>query len=135
MTTATEMLRMIETVSPDDTAKLDEIDARVYLEYTELGQSLVKFHDKDISLALKHAIHFEHAEKYTRSRDALKAIRPNGWQLEVQEGFSVNGWRAGLMKRSDKLELVTAYLPTEELSELHAIIQAIEYDRSNGGAQ
>lgn len=81
--------------------------------------------------------------KFVFSRDTLKAIRPEGWVFEVQ---NIHPW--ALEKR---LWRVTGYFhkfenepyelgsisvskrsdcKTEELAELHAIIQAIDHDRS-----
>jgi hypothetical protein len=75
MTEAETILKMIETVDPADTEKLDEIDARVgeYLDYN--------------------------------SPDPKAVI----------------GSR----------ENASPELQTEELAELHAIVQAIEYERRN----
>lgn len=56
------ILKMIETVDPDDSVKLDEIDLAVYKYIGELHMML---------------------PKVTRSRDALKAIRPDGWDCRV----------------------------------------------------
>ena len=135
MTSAQEILKMIEEVSPDDTAKLDEIDARVtvWLEGYDWGssqaymknQSVLEFYSEE---GLEHRYYISH---YTRSRDALKQIRPEGFLL--REFQDVNGkWQAGLYKPSEAFvgtSSLRLWLPTEELAELHAIIQAIEYER------
>ncbi len=160
-----EILKMIEEVDPSDTAKLDEIDARAccYLN-TTYTQKFMRM----INRCGKHGDGFEYkyysniggVEKkgirdqnlcirFTRSRDALKAIRPEGWFLEskwltgnkgkpfgqkngdiwkaLASGYSYEGsyGEIGSITRSVR----SSALPTEELAELHAIIQAIAYER------
>jgi hypothetical protein len=130
MTDAETILNMIETVDPTDTAKLDEIDARVccYAKGYEFEQM-----DGDSNLYWAMMPHDRHVclstPKYTRSRDALKAIRPEALGLENYVGrggvtdanafFYLNHQKVHFRYTGD----------TEELAELHAIIQAIEYDR------
>jgi hypothetical protein len=135
MTPAQTILKLIESVDPSDTAKLDEIDARVwclthgqeYVGRNVSGEECFRngYNGMTPTSARK-------ARKYTRSRDALKAIRPEGfvWQhLTHYEGFST---RAELNPVTDKSIVLSSprFLPTEELAELHAIIQAIEHERS-----
>src|SRR5262249_23630579 len=70
--------------------------------------------------------------KYTRSRDALKAIRPEGWFIGNMREYASREFMCGLYQRSSaEMEIVSGDLPTEELAELHAIVQAIEYERRN----
>lgn len=119
---ATEILRMIEEVSPDDTAKLDEIDARV--------QPYV-----DAALGVYETEMGYQPRKYTRSRDALKAIRPGAWYWFANSSpgsnniFSIHKETSGPSGWYEPC-FSSQILPTEELAELHAIIQAIEHDRS-----
>ena len=113
--TAKQILELIESVDPKDTDKLDEIDARV--EWF-LGVSV-----EPMSTGLY---------KYTRSRDALKQIRPDGkimWCFfeNYPEGARA---RAEIFHDHGDNPIQTGWFPTEELAELHAIIQAIEYERS-----
>jgi len=69
--------------------------------------------------------------KYTRSRDALKDIRPEGWTPTKLMGNVINKlWSFGLYHWPSNTSTVQTSLPTEELAELHAIIQAIDYERS-----
>jgi hypothetical protein len=107
-----DILKMIETVSSDDTAKLDEIDKAVFYY---CGCS------------------FASIQKYTRSRDALKAIRPNGSSLSLCIGIDgrtkYQYWHA-TKDNPNPYPYEASDLPTEELAELHAIIQAIEYERN-----
>lgn len=65
------------------------------------------------------------------SRDALKAMRPEGWHIFIYH-FTI-GFKAELSRdRASMKPILTKqikHLPTEELAELHAIIQAREYER------
>ena len=141
----TELLKMIETVDPSDTAKLDEIDARVH-EY--LG---FQWHGDGVSV--EHKLWAGHwgfdsvkepslcncetqkdfapePKEYTRSRDALKAIRPDGFIFYICPAKTVtNKWVFTCNVIPDDCLFDCKYLPTEELAELHAIIQAIAYER------
>ena len=152
-----EILELIESVDPSDTAKLDEIDARVWcwlknkeiveqkvVEYTggPSRPSLWYFRNgKDgfwNKTLLTDYLEDENWE-YTRSRDALKAIRPEGWVFysssSIPEqlhgtcycdkgGKRICDWLE-LNKKFDERDCVI----TEELAELHAIIQAIAFER------
>lgn len=146
---------MIEEVDPADTDKLDEIEVRV--ECFLRGITLVKW---------PHTIHWPEKpdrpaytrsynnmgtvnhpdmakvvvyKRYTRSRDALKAIRPDGCYFRVGndgEGtdpdlFVCEMYYAPAYKNRG---IKAVALPTEELAELHAIIQAIAYERGQVGA-
>lgn len=129
--TATEILRLIENVDPSDTAKLDEIDARVWCYIEELqyvGTSkrgpvpmFLYNYDKE-----EFAASFN-GKKYTRSRDALKAIRPEGWDYACS--YTSGRW-AELWKQDNLWRCVANNLPNDELAELHCVIQAIEYERN-----
>lgn len=71
------------------------------------------------------------------SRDALKAIRPEGYFPQTnrakKESYTPWGFQALAAKLTgDDLGHCTEFspvLPTEELAELHAIIQAINHER------
>ena len=114
MTEAQKILLMIETVRNvwEDSQLLNDIDLAVQ-----------KYLGEHISLT-----------EYTRSRDALKDIRPDGWGVghhcedkwhtEMRANCYQIGEKGHNIKRSP-------VLPTEELAELHAIIQAIEWEREN----
>jgi len=125
---AQDILKMIEEVDPSDTAKLDEIDARVHhlLVTTRLGSNL-PCDERWFKARKKNG----DCPQYTRSRDALKTIRPDGWSpsframthdierdLYCSELMTQDGW------------VQSKFVPTEELAELHAILQAIAYERS-----
>lgn len=123
MTDAQTILRLIEAVDREDSEKLDEIDVRVWF--------FVREEDPIKGQTWKGP----KPPEFSRSRDALKAIRPEGWCLErVQTddrlGYSfiltkmnAIGWGAHIKTPDFK------WFKTEELAELHAIIQAIEYER------
>jgi hypothetical protein len=175
--TEQKILQMIENVDPADTDKLDEIDARVwcYLKgyiYMHHGSDDGKYicfkKPKDCNERYECELVSDMAQeafvrfpKYTRSRDALKAIRPEGFsEYFINYDYHVTGngealgygWEATIeftpktkplwVRCWEKLSkhnipeenqvwfFNSKVLPTEELAELHAIIQAIAYERS-----
>lgn len=120
MTPAQEILRLIETVDPADFAKLDEIDLQVHL-YIDT---------KKPTSAGASAQGFFGPPEYTRSRDALKAIRPEGWYFGVRHApLYLAEINFDCKASSKQKHIYGPTLPTEELAELHAIIQAIEFER------
>ena len=132
-----ELLEMIEAVDPSDTAKLDEIDARVWVFLDKKKRRIIAgkieqfISDDGYGFeAGWYGVSGSFCLKYTRSRDALKAIRPNGWQwyASANRGMVTFVFHKGLHANP---EAHGADLPTEELAELHAIIQAISYERQN----
>jgi hypothetical protein len=154
-----QLLEMIETVDPKDTAKLDEIDARVwcYLGGEHWGRiEPVKFlyfgptETENLygelkivcGLTFSYKGKFPHEaeyrdctefmtgfKKYTRSRDALKQIRPKGWDIHIKYWPTELGKnRAYAWIEKDKKQFRYS-LPNEELAELHAILQAIDFER------
>lgn len=134
-----EILKLIETVDPEDSAAMDEIDARVWcwiegLQFVSYGRFdfWARGHgrqwDKRITFNGNQTVYL--TEKYTRSRDALKAIRPEGLY------FDLSSDEKGVICKFDTGALAeytfsSLELPTEELAELHAIIQAIQWERDN----
>ncbi len=134
-----EILRMIEEVDLNDTAKLDEIDARVWCylyrpdkEFCGVDKYHFRYKGEDqyeVSISYQDT---PTLKQFTRSRDALKAIRPEGWWFSITpndfDKFDVVGFRQKeIMVNATR----TRFFPTEELAELHAIIQAIAYERKN----
>lgn len=122
------ILKMIEEVAQDDTVKLNEIDARLDCVlfnrpfWGMIGEQTYSTKDNgDTCLWVP--------PRYTRSRDALKDIRPIGYIVKIEEvyqAFSV------VLSKPDSFPYIShysEYCKTEELSELHAIIQAISYER------
>ena len=132
MTPAEKILKMIEEVDPEDSDTLDEIDARFWCWKHDLellpnldNHGFYFFMPESESTGWKELI------KYTRSRDALKAERPEDWTYsshQNRKGFEYPkpGWvvSLGSVCRSP-------ILPTEYLAELHAIVQAKEWKYDN----
>lgn len=139
MTDAKTILKMIETVAPDDTEKLKEIEILFWSWYLGIPiDDIYVDYDGDISFQYdgKHQDHnfLPSSTPYhlvTRSRDALKAIRPEGWGFKIE-----TPGRCVAVNYSKPLGYVTwattemVDLLTEELAELHTIVQAIEYERT-----
>jgi len=149
-----QILKLIESVDPKDNATLDEIDARVYCY---CGASLSPLSFKSISDGRYRVKYLEssykssmdgqwisHGEEdlcdlpnYTRSRDSLKEIRPEGLAFSVVgriDGSACYRLVSLVTAESDP-RLVrgfdSPYLPTEELAELWAILSAIQHERDN----
>jgi len=148
-----KLLEMIENVSPDDTDTLDEIDVRTWCWLR--GYKFNKFVDH-VTYGRVFFYSYQHTKKkqimgwretftkvgawrrngflfYTRSRDALKAIRPEGWAIEICTHYDPKDGAWGKLVKYD-CDLLFGNtgdntLPTEELAELHAIIQVTEYER------
>lgn len=149
MTPAEEILKLIESIpeamregsAVEVTNRMDEIDARVWIYIAGPGHTFEKMLDCghcDYTLAngnqcmgLKGSW-----KQYTRSRDALKQIRPDGWYFGYETGFSgdVPVFSYGCWKKSTEFPgypmISTRCLPSEECAELYAIIQAIEFERT-----
>lgn len=133
-----ELLKMIESVSPNDTAKLDEIDARVWCwlnpneiaMYYHTAEAYLKGIDitrrgGEKGLSIRH-------KQYTRNRGALKAIRPEGSTFHVDATAPELGIEFVLSvgDKDFKGDIYKYHPYGEELAELHAIIQAIAHNRS-----
>lgn len=109
MTTAEQILRMIETVDPSDKPSMGRID-------------------RSVSFYLSTGCHDFKLRKYTRSRDALKSIRPKGWTFDFShfDNGDVQCY-APCPDGEGSREYVGK---TEELAELHVIIQSAEHERT-----
>ena len=123
--TPSDLLKLIENVDPQDTGAMDEIDYLTWCFVEEM---------EPVSPASDYGFI---GLKYTRSRDALKAIRPEGWSIDACGiSFYSGGYFCNMWRHSDKFMVESEPFPdprrvgTEELAELHAIIQAIEHERS-----
>jgi len=70
---------------------------------------------------------------FTSSRDALKSVRPKGWNFRTYRYFDgkISYFHCGMDKNTPFSSICANSLPTEELAELHAIIQAIQWERDN----
>lgn len=152
-----EILQMIETVDFEDTrcgAVLDEIDARVWCwlnghEVKEICDDGIiyisrwvncrgtKIEDRRKRKYPKTNINKRFCA-YTRSRDALKAIRPKQVSVTItayiplrHASCTANLWsklEAGPF--SEHWTFKSPEMDIEELAELHAILQAIAHERS-----
>ena len=135
MTEAETILKLIETVSPDDTAKLDEIDLAVW-RYLYAGTN---------NRYAGHPNGDYAGPQFTRDRSLLKEIRPeaNWFQTKLYPEVRVLGVRGSGESKVTETTMIAVYecaaisyglksprLPTEELAELHAILQSLEYERS-----
>lgn len=133
MTEYETILGMIGQVDPEDTSKLDEIDARVWCYKEGLDYAGAVNGKHYFLLGEKYRVGEEDdhpsAPEYTRSRDALKSIRPEGWVFEIKQ--YPEDWRACLSKGRLMKRVCASGYKTEHLAELHVIIQAIAYERGN----
>lgn len=149
------ILKLIEEVDPSDKDKLNEIDARVWcwlhshifhrVDYAGLIKSCFYTRKNEIE---ENWYHMGYIRGYSRSRDALKKIRPEDWfpmalwmidlgvTGEIYQCTIIKYILKSGIKGQDGCEYTTKeitsqiYCRTEELAELHAIIQAIAYERS-----
>lgn len=140
--TAETILKLIESVDLDDTDTLDEIDARVWcwmndeafirgLDSKKSVRFLIESKFYKLRDGQKEKSKKTTCAQYTRSRDALKSIRPEGWGFTEIHSFE-SGWQ--VLMENDEVYVGSEnkqYFKTEELAELHAIIQAIEYERQD----
>ncbi len=122
-----EILKMIEAVDPSDTAKLDEIDARVYV-YVWGTSTSCEFGVCHWLIGSGAGDLFA-ADEFTRSRDALKTIRPAGWWIETSNSPYCKIEKPPERSPWKSTVFYAPQVATEELAELHAIIQAIAYER------
>lgn len=141
------LLAMIAGADAEDTIKMDEIDARTECFY--LQRKFLKAYYAGAG-HLRYDYFVEESpgsqaggmvQKYTRSRDALKDIRPEGYVL-FRNGAAYSTKDSGedqyqitLYNKGRDLIINSAWCATEELAELHAIIQATEYERRMGDHQ
>jgi len=137
-----EILKLIETVDPADAAKMDRLDAQVFCyvyghRYEALPTNYkdthnftyYPAHDLDAIAPYTGTIGIE-AGPYSRSRDALKSIRPEGWIFTISNFDSEHTWFQSDGHKDVYGEILTPPVKTEELAELHAIISAIEHERT-----
>ena len=125
------ILKLIEDVDPEDRDALDEIDARV--DCFRMKCRFISFTSEmefPCEYSFQGHVARMQSSRYTRSRDDLKAIRPEGWAICVTT-YKHKAIANCLINMEGKL-LQANRLPTEELAELHAIIQAIQWERDNG---
>lgn len=135
-----EILELIENVDPSDTAKLDEIDLMVchfLIMNGMIGRNLIKKTGSTVTTkgdVMRLEYEYKSRSQYTRSRDALKSIRPEGWEYFIgieDESDPKDPHRLTRLQKEPSVVVsnLIATLATEELAELHAIIQAIEFEK------
>ena len=128
-----QMLEMIEDVDPEDTDKLDEIDAMVHiLKCVPSVQEEIIASDGSIESWIYYRLKWKDDPAYTRSLDAIKKIQPNGWMIKEYITWVTGECYIRLSNGLDGKQLYSKTLPTEELARLHAVLQAIEWERNNG---
>lgn len=119
-----QILELIENVDPEDTQALDEIDLAV-LKYLH-GDDWKRF-----TTTIEGRVVAEADSMFCTSRDALKSIRPEGKNsyASIEQDYDWS-WSASIENLDRNGGTYhSPQLPTEELAELHAIIQAISHDR------
>lgn len=134
---AKKILILIETAHPEHKARLNEIDARVhaYVHHLEFLRLLHPYRMASsrsyYGRGRKGNERIWRGPAYTRSRDDLKGIRPKGWHSYAAPAGSdcVFPLFQALAQLPSGRAALSPALPTEELAELHAIIQAIDYTR------
>lgn len=140
---AAEILKLIENVDPSNSKMMDEIDLAVakYLisDHGAINNIIKGNYIRTSYKQINHDHGWSEVERneystrqYTRSRDALKAIRTKGkisWMHfnQYPEGSKA---LAEIFHDQGNNPIQSPWLPTEELAELHAIIQSIEYERT-----
>lgn len=128
---AQKILEMIENVDPADVTALDEIDLLV--EEWRIDEVFER--DATGRRVSKDGWYVSEPLQVTRSRDALKAIRPEDWYFDIEAAFWSDGARyyaqADSPLNETEIPFVSGDFLTEELAELHAIIQAIDYERTS----
>jgi hypothetical protein len=120
-----KILKMIEAVDPSDDAGMDDIDELVF-RYCGNGCYPA------IPLLRRLIYWYSKFPRYTRSRDALKAIRPEGWiTYKHGQDMATGVWITVLVNLDygGKNAKSSGEQLTKELAELHAIIQAIAHER------
>lgn len=144
-----QILELIENADPTDTEALDKIDVLV-TEYIGVSGCLDKYGnpcswEDQKSFLKKHGVN--PGIPYTRSRDALKTIRPEGVQFSMLHSPPINGFQCCVAFSDGATLRKEFHSPwrrsvdgkpnydidgfTEELAELHAIIQAIAHERGD----
>lgn len=133
---AKELLTMIEAVSHDDNGQLSEINARFaclyankeYYRHNGDGSDCRTIAFYKVSDPVNDFNCLGTVEDYSRSRDALKATRPEGWIYTTT--YSDLGEReTALSNLNYNQSFIQAHndINHEILAEFHAIVQAWIY--------
>lgn len=138
MSEAETILKMIEAVGKDDTDTLDEIDARYWCWRNGHSYTGHTYWTRDDGSKGVGITPYHEPERVSRSRDALKKERPEGWVYELLIGPTGKSWMdIHRPYDSDTYPLTfgkgfkSPVLPTEELAEFHAIVQAKVWEENN----
>ena len=143
MTPAKHIQNLIENVAADDTAAMDEIDARAwcYKEGHDYKSHKVFGKPDKEGVTYFTGVHIYHSggdrwntmahvSSYTRSLDACQAVMdehlPGWWICIYQDG---EGHGCGLQRPNSTEAIEVTGLPTTPLAFIAAIIQAIEFNR------
>lgn len=132
---AKELLTMIEGVDCGDTSQLAEINARAACCFYNK-----EYDSHNANDMCEHTIAFFKVkdpvnefdclgtiQNYATSRDALKVARPEGWEIRIYNYCTDSPPKAHCGIQKGKRHFSGDSLPTEELAEFHAIVQAWIY--------
>jgi hypothetical protein len=138
-----ELLNLIAGIDPTDSEFLEIINFKFHvwrLQIPVIRNEWLHFSPSDWG---DFYIFNNHGESLARipaqqwnvagSRDALKLHRPEGWDTYAYRNWSMKGSIGVAHNNNPRCPVpdCSTYkaLPTEELAELHVIIQAINYER------
>lgn len=148
------LLKRIEEVDHEDSVDMDELNARWWCLRVDEQFISCKRSIENSGLGDCICIKFYHPESghgngfvtlrdfYTRSRDALKAARPEGWKFSIKYDWAIERYvSSGCSDYKKPNNINTQYAKvcspylenmTECLAEFHAIVQAWIYVWENG---
>lgn len=139
---AQKILDMIEAVDPEDTDKLDEIDARVcaWLHHEPYFSHRVSDGWNQYGIPINARLFtkspseqpngFSMVAPYTRSLNVIKANQPEGYAIYC--AGEDPSWKADLIrtKAEGSVDCFSVRdMPTEELARLYVVIDAIAHER------
>lgn len=133
MTEIETLYKLIENVDKDDTAMLDEIDARtdafykgIVFEQMAPDWEFVSggYWTKGTSFALHDRVF---PSKYSTSIDAQEQIDTEGWEFYMTQnkGLYIFG---GARDSTGTDQIESPELQTEALARLHLLLQVVEYE-------
>lgn len=115
------ILHLIESVDPTDTDALDNVDKRFYYYLFPVDKTQPPGRGPSYDIP-----------EFTRSRDALKAVRDEHLPEWKWYASSNAGLHSFVLHDGDhNNEMLGEVRSTECLAELHAIIQAIEWIKND----
>lgn len=136
MTDYTDLIHMIETVDPTDEVMLEEIDVRATMFIYDYPYNPCALEIAGNGYRIVHLPRgFARVAELSLSVDECKRKQPEGWSpvfIAVADFGKGNShiWDFSL-QQSNGLDpiIVTGFGRTEPLARLHAVIQAIAYER------